>query len=124
MQDALRALIENYCTTLARQMNEIAGHIGHMEDCADTMASLRSALDLVHQISGLSGTMGYAEIGGAAIQLETFMRRFEDGSARPSAEDCAAIAKLFEELARHAGGAAPEHSTLYHADLSALTGGR
>ncbi len=123
MQDALRALIENYCTTLARQVNEIAGHIEHMKYGADALAPLGSALDLVHQISGLSGTMGYSEISTCSMELEKTLRRFEDTGQKPSTNDMAAIGEMFQTLSERAGNAVPERSTLYDADLSALSAG-
>ena len=121
MQDALRALIENYCTTLARQVGEIAGHVEHMRRGPDVLAPLRPALDLVHQISGLSGTMGYAEISDCAMEFEKFMRRFDEDGRIPSADDLIKISAHFDMLAKRAAAVTPQQSTLYDADLSALT---
>ena len=123
MQDALRALIENYCATLARQMNEIAGHLDDMNGTGDTLASLSAALDPLHQITGLSGTMGYKPISDTAMELETFMRRFEESEEAPTASDLAAISSMFEGLSQQAMAVEPENSTLYNADLSALAAG-
>ena len=123
MQDALRALIDNYCVTLACQMKEIAGHLEDMSATGDALAPLCAALDPLHQISGLSGTMGYKPISDTAMQLETFMRRFEENDEPPTAGDIAAISSMFERLSQQAMAVEPENSTLYHADLSALAAG-
>ena len=123
MQDALRALIENYCATLARQVEEIAGHLESAGAGADALTPLRAALDPVHQISGLSGTMGYKAISDCSMELERFMRRFDENDQAPAAKDLQVIGTLFETLSQQAAAVEPENSTLYHADLSAIAAG-
>ena len=121
MQDALRTLIENYCAILAQQVNEIAGHLRDMEAGAAPAAPFADALDLVHQISGLGGTMGYRELSDAALALEGIMRKFEHSSETLLPEDLDSINAMFATVADLAGAAKPESSTLFNVDLDALT---
>ena len=123
MQYALRALIENYCATLSRQVNEIGDLLGQTNSDTCVLAPLGSALDVVHQISGLSGTMGFTEVGTSALELEQFMRRFVDDGRIPSVDDLAVISTLFKTLSQRASGVEPVQSTLYHADLSGFAVG-
>lgn len=124
MQDAFRALIDNYCVTLARQLDDISRYLDAADRRqGDSSAALEGVLDLSHQIAGLSGTMGYAHVGTAAAELEAALVNRSDGPEPSSPEGIAQIKALYDVLSHAASGVKPENSTLYNIDLSHLARG-
>lgn len=124
MQEAFRALIDTYCGTLARQLEEIGNHLD--DACSgrgDRTRALEGALDLSHQIAGLSGTMGFSAIGTAAARLEALLMKANEGPSASSPDDFGLITDLFESLNQTARDVKPEQSTLYNVDLSHLAKG-
>lgn len=118
MRDAFRSLIDQYCVTLARQTDELGRHLQDARSQGDTAGALEQAIDLAHQLAGLSGTMGYAAIGEAAKALENEILQHSTPGAAPCGEALDRISGLFATVADLADAAKPEHSTLYNADFS------
>ena len=124
MQEAFRALIDTYCGTLARQLEEIGSHLDDARSgSGDRRHALAGALDLSHQIAGLSGTMGFSDIGTAAAQLEALLMKANKGPGPSSPDDIRLISDLFETLNQTACDVKPEQSTLYNVDFSHLAKG-
>jgi HPt (histidine-containing phosphotransfer) domain-containing protein len=118
MNTALNPLIENYCNGLAESVPEIAGCLDRLRDgTGDAAAHYERALDLVHQINGMSGTMGYPQISDAARELEHYMRKAgaEDGLEASSLHQMFKLFMSFETLAICA---TPEMSRLFNVDLA------
>lgn len=119
MQVAIRALIKSYCDTLADQMIEIAGLIDDLKHHRDNQAAaLNRALDIVHQITGLSGSMGYPEISVEAAVLEKFIRGFDASGTSPNDAELARLAGLFETMKDLTDKVTPEASALHNADFN------
>lgn len=124
MQDELRKLVEGCCETLAHQLRDIDRHLRRIEDGEGMHDTLVLALDLTHQIAGLSGTMGFRDVAIAARELERFMRDFETAATLPEGDDLALLRLRFETLRSHGEDATPEASALYHTDLAQFASGR
>lgn len=119
MQVAIRALIKSYCDTLANQMVEIAGHLEDLKhQRGDAAAALTRSLDIVHQITGLSGSMGYPEISVKAAELEKFIRGFESAGTCPNDTEVAHMAGLFQTMKDLTDKVTPEASALHNADFN------
>ena len=121
MQDQLRALISRHCAWLTGQISDIAAALGALEAGSGAPRDvLRQAIELTHQISGTSGSMGFAEVSEAASDLEYHLLDVETRGLAIDASEIARILALFVALETVSSGLRAERSSLYDADLSGL----
>ena len=121
MQPALRALIERYCLTLDGQMHELEGFFSDFSGTAGAgPVDVSDALDLVHRITGIAGSMGYPAVSDAAAALERTLRIVDKADGIADAETTGNVMTLFSSLRLAAGMATPEASALNKADLGWL----
>jgi len=121
MQPALRALIEQYCLTLDGQMRELEGLLSDFPGIAARgPVDISSALDLVHRIAGIAGSMGYPAVSDAAAAMERTLRIIDKADGNADAETAGNVMTLFSSLQLAAGMATPEASALHGADLGWL----
>lgn len=118
MQAALRTLISSYCETLTDQIVEITGHLNDLQHCnADQKHALSRSLDLVHQITGLSGSMGYSEISEKSAPLEKYIRSLDTAGTCPDDAQLSQLLELFQALKDLTQAVTPEASALYDVDF-------
>lgn len=121
MQAAIRALIDSYCTTLSEQIAEATGHVDNLNhNCTDHQTTLNRLLDIVHQITGLSGSMGYPEISVHSAPLEKHIRGLDSAGTYPDNGELTRLFELFQPVKRLADRVTPEMSALYNADFSRI----
>ncbi len=114
---ALKPIIERFCDGLQEKVTEIAGCLEQLAEGGEQgFSKFENALDLVHQISGLAGTVGYALLSEKAAALERLMRSASSTGTLDAALFCE-VRSDFEGLKALALSLTPEMSTLYHVDL-------
>ena len=121
MQDQLRALISRHCTWLSSQVADIASALSGL---SDDPRAIRLAIELTHQITGTSGSMGFAGVSEQAGALENHLLDLEQQEGLPDGQQCAQILALFSALETASADLQPEMSSLFNADLSALNRAR
>jgi chemotaxis protein histidine kinase CheA len=114
--------LSKHCTTINGQVDAIACSL-HEVCClrVDQAAPIKSALEIVHQIKGTSGSMGYSDVSAAAARLELCLKGLETPGGPVSSVQLEAALVLLGALQQMARSATPEMSPLYNADLSRLT---
>jgi HPt (histidine-containing phosphotransfer) domain-containing protein len=119
IEEELRTLIERNYVKLLHQLATVTrlldardqgGSLGH--------GSIIEAQGLTHQMKGAAGTIGFGAMGAAAAALDESLRRLLTRDRSIPAEQLKHPLALLSALQRAAGETAPEHSTLYKADLS------
>ena len=121
MQDQLRALISRHCAWLTGQVSDIAAALGTLQARpGKSRDALRRAIELTHQISGTSGSMGFAEVSEAASDLEYHLLDVETRGLSVDGSEMTRILALFVALETVSSGLRAERSSLYDADLSGL----
>jgi HPt (histidine-containing phosphotransfer) domain-containing protein len=121
MQDQLRALIAKHCSWLSAQVADIAACMDHLNSgTSGGGADVRPAIELIHQISGTSGSMGFRAISERAMELEEHLLEIEKMNGLPDDARYARAHALFGALRDAANGVAPESSSLYNVDLARL----
>jgi len=107
----LRALVERHCQWLDASVGEIAVLLSRNEQDG-SCASRQRAREIVHQIVGTSGSVGFAEVSAVAGELQAELRvpsggAPDDGSAPPRR-----VRDLLIRLQSAAVRATPECSSL------------
>ena len=118
MQEALRDLIVRYCENLAEQVSEVSQLLHALDAGSGGDEHIARALDLTHQMTGLSGSMGYPAVSTAAAILEKQLRLFEDTASLPNRSERAELLAQFGQLQSLAADVTPERSGLFNVDPS------
>ncbi len=121
MQDQLRALIAKHCSWLSAQVADIATCMDNLKSGdSGGAADVRKAIELTHQISGTSGSMGFRAVSARALELEEHLLEIEKMNDFHDDARYARARSLLGLLRDAAGGATPENSSLYNVDLARL----
>ena len=120
VQQRVNEIISHHCTWMAESIVQIE-HLLKPDDMApgagtDQLGEIR---ELVHQLTGSCGTVGFAEIGEAAAQLEDHLvELIERGQEVMSEENQSELSNDFRQLASLIAMARPEKSKLYRTDAA------
>jgi HPt (histidine-containing phosphotransfer) domain-containing protein len=120
LQDRIHQIIGEHCAWLGECSAEISRRLDEVQSHSEpTVGHILELRALVHQVTGSSGTMGFAEVSAAARALETALALLAGAGGRP---DGAEVARLAGEpamrLAQAVRRAEPSQSSLYHRELA------
>jgi HPt (histidine-containing phosphotransfer) domain-containing protein len=121
IQEQLRALLTRHCASINADVDMIARSLSQvLNPNANQSASIRKALEVVHQIKGTSGSMGYPALSAAAERLEGCLKGVEPQAGQISEGDLQPVMIYLRALEQQAQRTTPEVSPLYNVDLSRL----
>ena len=122
-QDALRAIITRHCAWLEAQVEEIAAVLSARPGSGRDRETVEKLHELVHQITGASGTVGFHEVSDVSADLEKHLKSLrEHNVVHLSGRNRATAVELFEKLKQVIAGVSPERSTLYNTGLKTVGG--
>lgn len=99
---------------IGRSLSEV------LNPSANQAASIRNALEVVHQIKGTSGSMGYPALSAAAERLEGCLKGLAPRAGQISEGEFQSVMTCLRALEQQAQSTTPEASPLYNVDLSCL----
>ncbi|NND49445.1 MAG: hypothetical protein HKN60_04260 [Rhizobiales bacterium] len=115
VQQRVNEIIARHCTWMAEQIEQLEKSCAP-DKRADQLgcAELGQMRELVHQMNGSSGTVGFAEIGRAAARLEDHLvELMERQGSTISKADWSILTAQLDDLRQLISKARPEHSSLY-----------
>jgi chemotaxis protein histidine kinase CheA len=121
VQEQLRALVERHLVTLAEQLATVA-RLLTTSGATLPVAQVVEAQAITHQLKGCSGSMGFADIGALASELDENLKRLKKNSEAIPAAELASTLKLLSALRHMADNTTPAMSKLYNADVAKLSG--
>jgi HPt (histidine-containing phosphotransfer) domain-containing protein len=99
IQEQLRVLLTRHCATISTHVDMIRRSLSEvLNSNANQAASIRNALEVVHQIKGTSGSMGYPALSAAAERLEQCLKGLEPRAGQISAAQVQAALDLLGAL--------------------------
>lgn len=115
VQQRVNEIITRHCVWMTAQIAQIecamTGEPGIDRLRATQLGELR---ELVHQMTGSSGTVGFAEIGRTAALLEDHLVELMQSDGHQLSEhDASQLVGLLRDLKQMIAEARPETSTLY-----------
>ena len=124
-RDALRAIITRHCAWLEVQVEEIDAALSAEAGDGHGDETVEKLHELVHQITGASGTVGFHEVSSVSADLEKHLKSLRDRevTAFSGSERLKAV-ELFDRLRRVIAGVSPDRSTLYNTDIKKVGGPR
>ena len=120
VQQRVNEIIARHCIWMAETIVQIE-HLLRPDDMPSVAGSaeLREMRELVHQMTGSSGTVGFAEIGQTAARLEDHLvELIERGTDKVSEPDQSQLKGAFRDLASLIARARPKDSSLYRIDAA------
>ena len=121
IQEQLRTLLTRHCASINADVDMIARSLSEvLNPNANQAASIRNALEVVHQIKGTSGSMGYPALSAAAERLEGCLKGLEPQAGQISEGEFQSVMTCLRALEQQAQRTTPEVSPLYNVDLSCL----
>ncbi|MFN0262265.1 Hpt domain-containing protein [Tepidamorphus sp. 3E244] len=117
MTNPLHPLIERHCEWLSETVGEIRLLVANLN--TDRQVA-RRAYELTHEITGSSGTMGFAQVSAAAAVLEEKLKPMSAQPAPYPPFDLLHVQSLYNDLATASHGVEPRHSSLFNVDLAAM----
>lgn len=122
---ALRAIITRHCAWLEAQVEAIDTALSAEPGDGRDRETVEALHELVHQITGASGTVGFHEVSDVSADLEKHLKSLRDQDPVDfSDSDRQQAVELFSRLKRVIAGVSPERSTLYDTDLKTVGGPR
>jgi HPt (histidine-containing phosphotransfer) domain-containing protein len=115
IQEQLRVLLTRHCASISADVDIIARSLSEvLNPNANQAASIKNALEVVHQIKGTSGSMGYPALSAAAERLEGCLKGLEPQAGRISEGDLQPVMTYLRALEQQGQSTTPEASPLYN----------
>ncbi len=117
--DKLRSLIKVHCVTIKDNVSELEAGLSRLYGQADQQSGciIEDARGLTHQLKGSSGSIGFRNVSSAAALLDDYLKSVSELDRKLNDSELQRISHMLDKLKREAVAIAPEHSSLYHAQL-------
>ena len=85
--EALKSIRESFLDDLVKHINDMENLCQHLDDPQNALAAIAGLQSIVHKISGIAGSVGFAEMGDEAGRLDMAFGEVLKGPYDPAAVD-------------------------------------
>ena len=117
--EQLQALLARHCASLTTEIPLIGAKFSQTMLAGDHYGELaRETVEMVHKVTGSSGSLGFRELSSAARNFEEALNESAKSGDAAEESQIRGLHHLFSEMQRIAEHTKPEDSHLFGADLS------
>lgn len=116
--DQLQSLLTRHCTSLNDEINSIGASLSRAMLVGGAYGErMKATAEMVHKITGSSGSLGFHELSTAARALEDALDELARSATDPGEEDLRALHSHFSQMQKIVEVIEPEDSKLFGVDL-------
>ena len=117
--EKLLAILARHCASLTTEIPLIGTKFSQAMLAGDRYEELaRETVELVHKVTGSSGSLGFRELSSAARDFEEALNESAKSDHAPDEPGIRELHRLFSQMQTLADQTKPEDSPLFGVDLS------